>query len=464
VLAFQEYDFAPARPVPKVPQVFEEEEEVEGNNTNPDLTHLYRRHRGEPTASLDEARMALLSRLLGPSFELVCDVGMGEPDGLCTPPPPTLPPLDTPPPNAKEEEKQSSSLEEKQEKKKEAKPKKLEWYGFIRLIVFAKSTSQATSGGSNTHAITSADSSSSFSSLHLPGSSQGGGVVTCVVPTGSKVTGGGEVGSAAASAPPPPPYAPDRSPDKGAVIAYFPSAFLASLPFRQCGGGSGGCGGLVVVCAHLNGTNKYGVGEEVFDDTRLKQLERIERAVDNLLRKSQQQQQQPSSPTSRSSHSSPPCTGAAATAGAALLVCGDLNFRVESAFTSVEEKAKGGADFQFIEKHAASNNAQQLAELMAKHDRLTQHRARHNHCKQQQGNNNMGLFRLPLLADCECDAVAATVLAYQTKTKTTTEKEEKEKQQQPFLHHHHHHRHLLCPTFTFGVGLPHPRPYKVIDG
>ena len=53
------------------------------------------------------------------------------------------------------------------------------------------------------------------------------------------------------------PYEAGRSPDKGAVLAYFPGARL------------------LVAGAHLAGTNTHGVAEDVFDALRREQLREV---------------------------------------------------------------------------------------------------------------------------------------------------------------------------------------------
>lgn len=114
---------------------------------------------------------------------------------------------------------------------KAAPKEKLEWYGFVRLVVFARPDSV-------------------LGALLCPPNA----CVTGVVPAGSKVAGsptapanGGGGGGAPPGRSPPPPYAANRSPDKGAVCAYFPAAQL------------------LVAAAHLHGTSKAGVPEAVYD-------------------------------------------------------------------------------------------------------------------------------------------------------------------------------------------------------
>ena len=128
----------------------------------------------------------------------MADVAMGEPAGSCHPEAPEAAGA-----SASTRAAESGAGEGAAEKKsaKEAKP--IEWYGFIRLVVWA-----------------------------LPSTDLGGrccaGAVTAVVPAGSKESGAKEL----------PPYAMGRSTDKGAVAAIFPSARL------------------IVVSLHLHGTNK----------------------------------------------------------------------------------------------------------------------------------------------------------------------------------------------------------------
>eukprot|EP00903_Cladosiphon_okamuranus_P019298 g17739.t1 len=111
--------------------------------------------------------------------------------------------------------------------------KTVEWYGTIRLLVFARK------------------------GLHKKLS-----VRTVVIPAGDKP-------SVVADAPE--DYAKDTSPDKGAVACYLED--LSSQSPLQ----------LLLVNCHLYGTNKYGVQEAVFDKYRLAQLRAIDLALKAAL-------------------------------------------------------------------------------------------------------------------------------------------------------------------------------------
>jgi hypothetical protein len=199
-----------------------------------------------------------------------------------------------------EKEDKAGGKEDKQAKEMSG----IEWYGFVLLLVWAKPGSLlgaplcdpalykaplSTSSGSDEGARSeNGGGSSSNISSDLPW------VVTAVVPCGSKASGNptgfgalgcpttawdyGEVDAegrpvvfaagessllsdcAAATSTAedaglsvwPPAYGADRSPDKGAVIAYFPRAKLA------------------VVAVHLHGTSKAGVPEATYDAVKMR--------------------------------------------------------------------------------------------------------------------------------------------------------------------------------------------------
>lgn len=168
--------------------------------------------------------------------------------------------------------------------------KTVEWYGTIRLLVFTRKDL--------------------FKDLR---------VRTVVIPSGDKP-------SVVADAPE--DYAKDTSPDKGAVACYLEDP-LSNLE-------------VLLVNCHLYGTNKYGVGEAVFDEYRMTQLRVIEHALKATL---------PS------------------TAPAHMVIFGDLNFRVEL-LNEAEDKAKGGKDFQAVVKMAEAGKAEDLLLLYNTGDRL----------------------------------------------------------------------------------------------
>ena len=149
----------------------------------------------EQTAEADRARLALIVKALGGGYEVAADVAMGEPAGKCKPPPP--PPSPT----------------------KKDKPEKLEWYGFIRLVVFAKPTSPL--GAKLFPASEDAVAAGSGGTRGSGGGGSGGGsVVTAVIPCGAKKCGNptSDWCEVPKAGDPPllPPYAAGRSPDKGA--------------------------------------------------------------------------------------------------------------------------------------------------------------------------------------------------------------------------------------------------------
>jgi hypothetical protein len=178
----------------------------------------------------------------------------------------------------------ASELESSGVKKDKSKP---EWYGFIRLMCWVNPNTAAGSILYNDDEL-----------------------VTCVIPTGSKKSqyyvDGEDVVEESSD------YVKDAAPDKGSVAAYFPMAQL------------------VITSTHLAGTNQYGVPEEVFDQIRIEQLSTIEKSLSYFVQ--------------RFGVTSPGVSGrnvsSAKLSETALIICGDLNFRVESKFISPEDKVK----------------------------------------------------------------------------------------------------------------------------
>lgn len=365
--SFQEYDLAPAVMVPAQPLIFVDADTAA---TEASDTEAYLRMRGGGSAAndtKDAARLALMLAVLGDGYELVADVAMGEPAGLCKPSP-----------------KPFAAAEAAEGGKKDKKKEKLEWYGFIRLVVFAKVGSFA--GGR----------------LAAPRS--------VVIPCGTKVCGNptsdwpapeaeaAEAVEATASARAA-PYAEERSPDKGAVGVYFPAARL------------------LVVSAHLHGTNEHGVPEEHFNAVRRRQVGRISEGLAWLL--------------GFAGGAKRAVLDLAELSSCALVVAGDLNFRVESAYTSPAEKAQGGADFAWVEAIASAGSAAELGGLFSGHDHL--HR----------WLSGSGPEPCPLLFEGCVDAVGEAV----TRGKAHLRSEDTAPQ-------------LLRPTFTYGPGKPFPRKFK----
>ena len=339
---------------------------------------------------------------------MAADVAMGEPAGKCKPPPPPPPPPSSSPPPSPT---------------KKDKPEKLEWYGFIRLVVFAKPTSPL--GAKLFPASEDAVAAGSGGTGGSGGGGSGGGsVVTAVIPCGAKKCGNptSDWCEVPKAGDPPllPPYAAGRSPDKGAVAAYFPAARL------------------VVVAAHLNGTNKYGVPEEQFNVSRRAQVTEITRGLGWLVTKgrgtahgSAYGEACASGGEARAEEERPEAAGAddeaaAALSGCALVVAGDLNFRVESPFTSAEDKAMGGKDWQTVEAVASKGGQEELLELFEKHDLL------HEWLEGRGPAPAPGLLRG--CVDCVGETLRGACEGGGEQ--------------------------LLRPTFTFGIGASFPRAFK----
>ena len=130
------------------------------------------------------------------------------------------------------------------------------------------------------------------------------------------------------------------SPDKGAVCLVMPTLKT------------------VAVCAHLAGTNKYGVAERTFDRIRHKQLHIISRVLEDTI---------PNIGCSEESIDS-----------WRKIIAGDLNFRVE-VHDKEDYKGRGGKDWRAVADVVQSEgqgnswpNQQRVVELFQFHDRLIQ--------------------------------------------------------------------------------------------
>ena len=131
------------------------------------------------------------------------------------------------------------------------------------------------------------------------------------------------------------------SPDKGAVCLVMPTLKT------------------VAVCAHLAGTNKYGVAERIFDRIRNKQLHMITQALGDTIRN---------------------IGGSDESMDAwQKIIAGDLNFRVEI-HDEIDHKCRGGKDWRAVADIVQSGgqcdswpNQQRIAELFRCHDRLIQY-------------------------------------------------------------------------------------------
>lgn len=220
----------------------------------------------------------------------------------------------------------------------------ISWYGYVRLLIWTRDGDE------------------------MGESLKEDEITTCVVPCGSKLSATSHHIA----------YDKDMSPDKGAVCVYF--------PYNK----------LMVVCAHLHGTNKP-LPESMFDLVRREQLCRIGLALDSLVKH----------------------VGVSnGSTDYGLLLCGDLNFRVESEFTGPEDKAKGGTDFSFVESRVSKGDVRELSEVFLEHDRL--------HLLLQGGSDTPDILR-----HCD-DVVGDAVQAMST---------------------------YFPPTFTYKQDAKHPRVY-----
>jgi len=399
------YDLAPAQSIPALPLYY-------GVNGCGEVcpSEVYLRSRADLNqAAADTARVEAIGTALGPEFELLADVAMGEPVGKF----PTFPVLEPAAAEAaaakKAKKAAKAAAAQTTEPVKEEKTKLLEWYGFVRLQVWAQ---RQTSAGAK-----------------LLADRASGNVTTMVVPSGEKITGndwmaanddGSSSGnSTKGSSATGQAYAAGLSPDKGAVLAYFPTAKL------------------LCCAAHFHGTNKHGVPEREFDAVRRQQLQRASEAASWLVDAGNSQAQ--------SSSSSP--TGAAGTAGQAtlsdcsLVLAGDLNFRVESEFVSFDDKQQGGKDFQTV-LALAEGNVSDLKSLFRSSDRLHKLLVPAA-CDKNTGARGEGsddgdklhAAALPPLLTNIFDALGTTVVAADS-TKP-----------------------LFRPTLTYKPGAPPPRQY-----
>lgn len=248
---------------------------------------------------------------------------------------------------------------------KQKHSKAVEWYGFVRLLIWVRRDSLLWSK------ITMENDTSS-TIIPTPFSAS---AVTAVVPCGSKTSSfcclspfkdaGEEIHFG--------PYATDCSPDKGAVMAYFPTAKL------------------LVLGSHLYGTNAYNVSEASFDKHRLRQMRRIEKAAAALVRRvdNDQKYRHISSgddcairlPISRNYRSkdvtSTDISGTPAlqdllSQDINVVLAGDLNFRCEASDLPCD-KSKAGKDWQLVEEVVSAREEgwqARLAALFHEYDRL----------------------------------------------------------------------------------------------
>jgi hypothetical protein len=389
-------------------------------------TEFYLRGRaGEDQAAADAARVAAIGAALGLEFELLADVAMGEPVGEF-PTPPALEPAAVAAAAAKKAEKAANAAATQAgqgQPAKEDKVKVLEWYGFVRLQVWAR---RRTAAGAKLCADWAA-----------------GNVATLVVPIGDKVTGnawaaancrsandsssangsnsgiGGNSGtnsnigySAAGQA-----YAAGLSPDKGVVLAYFPTA------------------GLLCCAAHFHGTNKHGVPERVFDAVRRQQLMRAGEAAAWLVGAHSKDCK---GVRGDDAAAAAVVAGRGAQLGCGLVLAGDLNFRLESEFVSPGDKQQGGKDFQTV-LALATGDVSVLKGLFLRHDRLHKLLVTADACDSagEDVGNGVAASSLPPLVTGVFDALGASVVAADASDKPP-----------------------LRPTLTYKPGAPPPRPYE----
>jgi len=343
ICAFQEYDLAPVIMMPQQPTLLLSTEE--SAEPCPLQREAYMRYRETEGEELDSVRLAAIKNAIGESFELVADVAMGETAGMI--------------------------------KLAEGDKKKLEWYGHIRLIIFARPDLPA--------------------GATLCDSRDNGDLYSCVIPCGDKASGN-DTREGAALDEPDSAYPKGLSPDKGAVCVYFPTAKL------------------LVISAHLHGTNKP-KPESEFNIIRERQLRRIGQGATWLVKEYQ--------PTSLSEDGKEEeevvnQITSAAELKCSMILCGDLNFRVESEFITPEDKDKGGNDFKFVEPLASSESPLVLSDLMENNDLF------------YKLLRNPEDEKPPILVRSR-DAVAETVCKQ---------------------------RIIVPPTFTFTQDAPYPRKYK----
>jgi hypothetical protein len=172
------------------------------------------------------------------------------------------------------------------------KPK---WYGYIRLVIFAKQEIlvklRMIAHGRNCPAI-----------------------IPILAPAGRKADDSSQYN-----------YVRNRSPDKGGVCVFFPIF------------------DLLVCSLHLCGTNTYNVPEAFFDAIRIKELNIV-------LEKCQE-------------------TIGMNRITCNVVLCGDLNFRVE-VLKDAKDKSRGGQDYQIVHDVMRRGDAEGIQKVFWKHDRL----------------------------------------------------------------------------------------------
>ncbi len=208
--------------------------------------------------------------------------------------------------------------------KKEMKLDK--WYGFLRLIIFAKLD------------VVEFIRSHTKCGVHP--------VVPILVPTGHKrISTYIDKHTAKRRI----YQKPELSPDKGGVCIAIPSIHL------------------LICSVHLFGTNKYHTMEASFDKIRIDQLQTIGKncqdALSSIHDEINRENKNPSPPLVASNSSLSPLEEYTK------IIIGDLNFRVEICTHEID-KGRGGRDYQEVHKILQSASKEKLQKLFWGHDRL----------------------------------------------------------------------------------------------
>lgn len=200
----------------------------------------------------------------------------------------------------------------------EGKAKSSTFYGYIRLIIFAKDQT-----------VLDLNSSSCVTNptpLLIP----------IFAPAGRK-----------SAAPSGDTYPNHRSPDKGGVCICIPSL-------------------EILICSvHLCGTNEYNTPEKIFDEIRFNELDIIAEECQRVLFKKNH------SPARTISVDDGSEFAESLTSKYQPIICGDLNFRVEM-FSNPADKSRGGRDFKAVHDILEEGNLESVRQLFCSHDHLLQ--------------------------------------------------------------------------------------------
>ena len=209
------------------------------------------------------------------------------------------------------------------------------WYGYIRLLVFAKRNVLHHIHPSPSSPKRCSTTSLEGNEMHHSNKRHCGtyhnasrNIIPILVPVGRKANDKPEHH---------PFYKQNQSPDKGAVCLYIPK-----LEWLICS-------------MHLCGTNQYNVPEDHFDAIRVKEINTIAETCVTTLRNAEVVDENTNYST---------------------ILCGDLNFRVE-VYSEPKEKKRGGRDFQAVsnvlnlcQMSNDKSDAIKLNSLFHDHDRL----------------------------------------------------------------------------------------------